>query len=115
MTLYLEDALRSLDGNADVMILLSSNTIYGLGETDDPIVSQDGVGNHRVATWQNAMKRIGNDFGYFIVSKVDYRLSDSCFKNIQWIITLANSKDYKSEQLDYYGNECAIEVDWIRH
>ena len=115
MTLYLEEALRTLDGSADVLVKLSSNTIYGLGEAVDPIVMQDACGNHRVATWQNAMKRMGNAFGYFIVSGVDYRKNEDCFKGIQWIITLANSKDEKSNQLDYISNQCAIDAAWIRH
>jgi hypothetical protein len=106
MVMYLEDVLGSLNSKADVCIKLSSQTIYGLGETDDPHVMQDSCGNHRVMNWLDAL--VDRDlFKKFLVDKVEASPMYGEPHRIQWTITLVNSKNEDTDALDIQSNRRA--------
>lgn len=102
--IFLEKVLETLAPKCNVLVLLSSQTVYGIGETDEPIVSQDHCGNHYVDNWLTAM--CGNEKfkNRFIVDKIEVETYDN---DLQYTITLVNGKDRCSNELAYDTNEVA--------
>ena len=103
--LFLENVLGDLHTTANVCVLLSSYTVYGVGETENPIRMQDGCGNHRVMNWLDAMAD-KDLFGEFLVESVDCKF-ETYMDKPQWTIVLANGKDERTDKLEYQSNERA--------
>lgn len=103
--LLLENVLGELNTEANVCVKLSSHTVYGVGETENPITMQDGCGNHHVMNWLDAMAD-KDLFGKFLVADVKCELKPHMDKP-QWTITLTNGKDTDTDLLDYQSNKRA--------
>jgi hypothetical protein len=101
--LFLENVLGDLHTTANVKVLLSSYTVYGIGETDNPIRMQDGCGNHRVMNWLDAMAD-ENLFKQFLVESVKCEFESSYMDKPQWTVVLANGKDERTSRLEYSSN-----------
>jgi len=101
--LFLENVLDDLHTTANVKVLLSSYTVYGIGETDNPIRMQDGCGNHRVMNWFDAMVD-ENLFKQFLVESVKCEFESSYMDKPQWTVVLANGKDERTSRLEYSSN-----------
>lgn len=101
---FLEKVLETLVPKCNVLVSLSSQTVYGIGQTDEPIVSQDHCGNHYVENWLTAM--CGNEDlkNRFIIDKIEVKTYD---EDLQYCITLVNGKDRYSDILEYDSNEAA--------
>ena len=103
MAMYLENVLGDFKTTANVMVLLSSQTVYGLGEIDEPIVSQDCCGNHSPNNWLKAIEYEELE-KMFLVDKVECK--SNC-GDVQWVVTLANGRDNITETLGFQANRQA--------
>jgi hypothetical protein len=100
--LFLENVLGDLNTTANVCVMLSSYTVYGVGETENPIRMQDGCGNHRVMNWLDAMTD-EDLFKQFLVESVKCEF-ESYMDKPQWTVVLANGKDERTGKLEYQSN-----------
>lgn len=103
--MFLEEVLGNLVEKADVMVMLSSNTVYGIGETDTPLVMQDGCGNHHTRNWLEAIECNGLK-KMFIVKEVTVSY-ESYMDKPQWKIVLENGKDEYTNKLGVESNRAA--------
>ena len=99
--MYLETLLKTFDGKADVMVLLSSSTNYDCGLT-----MQDGCGNHYAKNWLEAINR-GLMTETFIVKNVEVSFEEY-MDNPQWKVILENVKSLETNRLNVESNEAAI-------
>ena len=83
--MYLEERLNGLDEKANVLVKLSSATVYGIGETDEPITMQDSCGNHYVKNWLGVIKDFGLEKKFVVLA--------SNQKDDTLIVHLKNKKD----------------------
>lgn len=104
--LFLENVLGDLRTTANVKVLLSSYTVYGIGETDNPIRMQDGCGNHLVMNWLDGMAD-ENLFKQFLVESVKCEFDKTYMDKPQWTVVLANGKDEHTKKLEYSSNHRA--------
>lgn len=102
---FLETVLETLAPKCNVLVCLSSQTIYGLGETDKPIVSQDHCGNHYVDNWLTAINGNLDLKRYFVIDNIE--VETTCDGDLQYRINLVNGKDKYTEMLSYDSNAAA--------
>ena len=54
--MFLEEYLNNCKAKENVMVLLNSATIYGIGECVYPVARQDCCGNHYTENWLKAIE-----------------------------------------------------------
>lgn len=97
---YLENLLATLDDKANVMVKLSSTTVWL-----NDIETQDGCGNHYACNWKDAIDRIGRA-ETFVIKSVEYSVAD-WMDSPQWVVVLENVKDTATTELSYWSNYIA--------
>lgn len=102
MTTYLENVLSTFKTDVDVMIKLSSHSVY-----DGGFEMQDGCGNHHPSNWIEAIER--NSLQHmFKVKNIELEVCVWDNDRLQYIITLENGKDEFTHILDVESNNAAI-------
>ena len=102
--MYLEDLLKTMKEDANVLVTLSSHTTYGQGI--NAMTFRDHCGNHYTENWlvaisENHLEKV------FVVEDVKVTF-ESYMESPQWEVFLQNEKSHSTLVLDRESNQVGI-------